>query len=154
MNNNYKNYDTELFKRGFKCDFSKFDLLPDLVSNGFIIIKDVLCDSQIKEFRKNKLRNFPALVFHTYNCFVESENSIEIPFSKPTIGFHLSFPVPENIVETAEERVRLKKDIKISYALNTVAQQQEIDFEEEFDESEITEISISVDNKQFTFKSD
>ena len=26
--------------------------------------------------------------------------------------------------------------------------------EEEFDESEITEISISVDNKQFTFKSD
>jgi hypothetical protein len=89
-----------------------------------------------KEYRKNKLRNFPALVFHTYNCFVESENNIEIPFSKPTIGFHLSFPDPENIVETAEERVRLRKDIKISYALNTVAQQQEIDFEEEFDESE------------------
>ena len=29
MNNNYKDYDSELFKRGFKCDFSKFDLLPD-----------------------------------------------------------------------------------------------------------------------------
>ena len=52
MNNNYKNYDTELFKRGFKCDFSKFDLLPELVSNGFIIIRNVLGYSQIKEFRK------------------------------------------------------------------------------------------------------
>ena len=52
MNNNYKDYDSELFKRGFKCDFSKFDLLPDLVSNGFIIIRNVLGDSQIKEYRK------------------------------------------------------------------------------------------------------
>ena len=51
-NNNYKDYNTELFRRGFKCDFSKFDLLPDLVSNGFIIIRNVLGDSQIKEFRK------------------------------------------------------------------------------------------------------
>ena len=52
MYNNYKNYDAEFFKRGFICDFSKFDLLPDLVSNGFIIIRDVLGSSQIKEFRK------------------------------------------------------------------------------------------------------
>ena len=52
MNNNYKDYDPELFERGFKCDFSKFDLLPDLVSNGFIIIRNVLGDNQIKEFRK------------------------------------------------------------------------------------------------------
>ena len=49
-NNNYKDYNAELFRRGFKCDFSKFDLLTDLVSHGFIIIRDVLGDSQIKEF--------------------------------------------------------------------------------------------------------
>ena len=90
-----------------------------------------------KEYRKNKLRNFPALVFHTYNCFVDSENHIEIPFSKPTIGFHISFPDAENVADTAEERIRLKKDIKLSYALNTVAQQQEIDFNDDgLDESE------------------
>ena len=52
MNNNYKNYDPELFKKGFKCDFSKMDLLPELASNGFIIIRNVLGDIQIKEFRK------------------------------------------------------------------------------------------------------
>ena len=52
MNNNYKDYDPKLFKRGFKCDFSKMDLLPELASNGFIIVRNVLGDSQIKEFRK------------------------------------------------------------------------------------------------------
>ena len=51
-NNNYKDYGAELFKRGFKCNFSKFDLLTNLVSNWFIIIRDVLGDSKIKGFRK------------------------------------------------------------------------------------------------------
>ena len=89
------------------------------------------------QYRNNKLRNFPALIFHIYNCFIEHDNHVEIPFSKPTIGFHLSFPDVKRVVSSIKDQNRLKDNSSISYSYNTVAQQQEIDFyDNETDELE------------------
>ena len=55
--------------------------------------------------------------------------------------------IPEEILDEDEEIDVLKlEENGWSFEI--------METEEEFDESEITEISISVDDKQFTFKSD
>ncbi len=79
-------------------------------------------------FRHNSYRDFPTLVMWPFNLFTLPENNnVIIPFSKPTIGFRLSFPTRDNV--SAKQKTKLRENIDISYALNTVAQQQEIIFD-------------------------
>mgnify|MGYP006238835441 FL=1 len=85
------------------------------------------------QFRQNKNRDYPALILWPFNLFSIGikENNIIIPFTEPTIGFRLSFPTRENV--SAEKKNQLRENIDISYALNTVAQQQELIFDVDTD---------------------
>ncbi len=85
------------------------------------------------QFRQNLNRDYPALILWPFNLFYMGikENNVIIPFTEPTIGFRLSFPTRENV--SAEKKNQLRENIDISYALNTVAQQQELIFDVDTD---------------------
>ena len=80
------------------------------------------------QYQETKIRNFPVIKFYFYNLFIENDDEVIIPFSKPTVGFEISFPKVDNVADTPKERDKLTKNINISYAYNTVAQQLELEY--------------------------
>ena len=88
-----------------------------------------------KQYRQNSFRNYPLLKLYIYNTFIEKEDNVIIPFSKPSVGFELSFPDVKYVTDSEQKREELSNNIKLSYAYNTVAQQQELEFGDLIDET-------------------
>lgn len=87
------------------------------------------------QYRETKIRNFPVIKLYFYNLFIENDDEVVIPFSRPTVGFEISFPKVENVADTPKERDKLTKNINLSYAYNTVAQQLELEYGRGIDDS-------------------
>ena len=77
-----------------------------------------------KRYMDNQYRDYPVLMIYPFNLSIPNDDgTVTIPFSKPTIGYKLSFPNPKYMYgKTEQERKDLENTKKVSCLLDTVAQ--------------------------------
>jgi|OM-RGC.v1.035455474 hypothetical protein len=61
--------------------------------------------------------------------------TLEVPFTNPTIMFRISYPSLDYVKKTKIEIESLRDEGTVSYAFNTVAQQYDLEFPDEIEES-------------------
>ena len=102
------------------------------------------------DFIKSSERDFPALIIYMFSIAsltpyqikgdVSEITKVEIPFSKPTVGLSISFPLLESYSELTKDQIKeLNKKSKISYDGNAIQQIQAKEISPYFTEEDYLE---------------